>query len=255
MSESDDDGQLREAIALSLRESSCAYNATPTKSKTETSRDVIDLTDSPPNKADTSRQHEGHGRDTAVTSPPTTENPLALGVLGLNRKEMEEQRLARKRKASISPPPARRKQCFSGDERLKPATPTTSVPLPSERRSLHYPRGVVKKTWAFGHAREQDIKIEEVLQRDDLQLAVLSAFQWDVEWLLRKISLGRTKMIFVMQAKEEAVVSWWKFVTLLQRLVLTSALLAIAIRAGNGWNAQFAPLFSLHGWWSQLHAF
>lgn len=43
---------------------------------------------------------------------------------------------------------------------------------------LKYPKGVVLKTWVYGSPRQgNDIKIEEVLQKDDLELAVLSAFQ------------------------------------------------------------------------------
>jgi hypothetical protein len=51
------------------------------------------------------------------------------------------------------------------------------APIPS---GIQYPNGVVKKTWAFGYDRQgDDIKIEEVLQKSDLELAVLSAFQLD----------------------------------------------------------------------------
>lgn len=71
---------------------------------------------------------------------------------------------------------------------------------------LQYPRGVVKKTWAFGHERTgNDIKLEEVLEPQSLKIAVLSAFQWDIDWLFRKIKLGQTKCIFVMQAKEQSM--------------------------------------------------
>ncbi|KAI9748120.1 MAG: hypothetical protein M1815_003589, partial [Lichina confinis] len=74
----------------------------------------------------------------------------------------------------------------------------------SASSGLQFPRGVVRKTWAFGYERNDDIKFEEVLQKNDLTVAVLSAFQWDVEWLMRKVDLSKTKMVFVMQAKDEA---------------------------------------------------
>jgi hypothetical protein len=64
---------------------------------------------------------------------------------------------------------------------------------------------VVKKTWAFGHPRQDDIKIEEVFDRSELVLAVLSSFQWDMDWLMPKLDAPRTKLVFVMQAKEAAM--------------------------------------------------
>jgi Tyrosyl-DNA phosphodiesterase len=68
---------------------------------------------------------------------------------------------------------------------------------------IHFPNGDVRKTWAYGCHRQDDIKIEEVLQKDDLELAVLSAYQWDDEWILRKINMRKTKVICVVQAETE----------------------------------------------------
>lgn len=68
---------------------------------------------------------------------------------------------------------------------------------------LHFPDGVVKKTWAQGYPRDNDIKIEEVLQKNDLEMAVLSAFQWDADWILGKLDMVKTRLICVMQAKTE----------------------------------------------------
>jgi len=68
---------------------------------------------------------------------------------------------------------------------------------------IHFLDGVVKKTWAYGCPRQDDIKIEEVLQKDDLEMAVLSAYQWDDEWILRKMNLRKTKVICVVQAETE----------------------------------------------------
>lgn len=65
-----------------------------------------------------------------------------------------------------------------------------------------FPDGVVKKTWAHGYPREDDIKIEEVFQKDDLDLAVLSAFQVEPEWVASKLN-QRTKVIWVLQAKTD----------------------------------------------------
>jgi hypothetical protein len=197
--------------------------------------------------------------------------PLATGLLGLNRRQMEEERLARtalrkrgegdvsvpvaparKRKASTSPilSQDRARQgkersrnvpepflttkteselreplqaastlsdrgtlnhLHSDNETIKTRKPQSCKPtalpptphheaagiadtkarqyLPSKeprqalaRGGIQYPNGVVKKTWAFGYDRKgDDIKIEEVFQKNDLQLAVLSSFQIDAD--------------------------------------------------------------------------
>lgn len=74
------------------------------------------------------------------------------------------------------------------------------------RTGIQFPFGVVKKTWAFGFPRMDDIKIEEVLQRSTLEHAVLSAFQIEPDWVISKIK-PTTKVIWVLQAKTEAEVS------------------------------------------------
>ena len=75
----------------------------------------------------------------------------------------------------------------------------------SSGRGPVFLEGTVRKTWAFGHERNgNDIKVEEVLQKDDLRLAVLSSFQWDIDWLLAKINTRSTNVTLVMQAKDEA---------------------------------------------------
>ncbi len=80
----------------------------------------------------------------------------------------------------------------------------------SEHNSLQYPTGIVKRTWAFGFERSgDDVKLEEVLEPGTLRTAVLSAFQWDADWVLSKLKLppngGITKVILVMQAKEDSL--------------------------------------------------
>ncbi|KAF8457236.1 tyrosyl-DNA phosphodiesterase I [Terfezia claveryi] len=66
-----------------------------------------------------------------------------------------------------------------------------------------YPDGVVKKTYLEGvERRGDDITIEEVLQKDTLTMAVLSAYQWDTTWIMDKLNVRDTGLILVMQAKE-----------------------------------------------------
>lgn len=86
------------------------------------------------------------------------------------------------------------------DPSLNPSRASAATGLP-------FPKGVVKKTWVYGQPRKgDDIKIEEVLQKQHLQLAVLSSYQWDEEWMLSKIDIARTKLILVAFAANDAQV-------------------------------------------------
>lgn len=185
---------------------------------------------------------------------PSEQQP---GIAGLDRKAMEEERLARlarKRERSVSPPPMRgsrkapkleeKTTVFSSGAMLRSfstAVNNDQLGRKSEaanaanqklkilqsnhvveqeqgndsltrennipQGALKYPHGAVKKTWAFGFEHTgHEIKLEEVLEPLTVHTAVLSAFQWDTNWVLSKLKVppeGRTKCIFVMQAKEE----------------------------------------------------
>ncbi|KAI0860975.1 tyrosyl-DNA phosphodiesterase-domain-containing protein [Xylaria cubensis] len=135
--------------------------------------------------------------------------PSGFTTLGLDRKKMEDERLARaaKRKAPhddeiTEPRPQRTKTNVQPDSvslsRTAHASTNAKAPL------LPYPKGTVKKTWATGYPRQDDIKIEEILQKDQLELAVLSSFQWDDEWLLSKIDIKKTKLVCIAFASSEA---------------------------------------------------
>jgi hypothetical protein len=194
-----------------------------------------------------------------INNPSTPSQPsVSLSLLGLNRKQMEEERLARARKRdkkegshmeeandtrkrklsnSIS-----EQQCLEarrvrarpteGDLgfRREPAAEETTRdscsglgvvnPPRSEvaqvspevlsfkaqqalgSSGIQFPDGVVKKTWVYGCPREDDIKIEEVFQKDDLELAVLSSYQVDPQWVASKLD-PTTKVVWVLQAKTE----------------------------------------------------
>ena len=187
MASSDDDEDLKKAIAISLQEQ------TP-RTIAQAYKESIDL--------DSDEEKQDEPLIMAAPSPPASSS---LSFLGLDRKAMEAERLARKRRASISPPPPRKKV-------KETAVSATQPPAPRDFHTLHPParpeplylNGIVKKTWALGHERKDDIKIEEVLQRNQLNLAVLSSFQWDVGWLLSKLNTRTTQLYFVMQAKDES---------------------------------------------------
>jgi hypothetical protein len=198
----DEDEQLRLAIAMSLQDQA-KQNSDQAWESEKTFLDLLDQ-----NERQASQKHLVPSKDTTNSS---------FGILGLDRATMEAERLARagKRKASISPPPLSRpaKTSKATEQRVSASSAQTTVglavrSLPASKKAhvngIQYPEGVVKKTWSFGFPREDDIKLEEVLQRSTLHIAVLSSFQWDIEWLFRKLDMARSKVLLVMQAKDNA---------------------------------------------------
>ena len=194
MSTSDDDEDLRQAIALSLQDQLNGPGLTlkeaieldsETEDEDEAAHTADDMDRGVHNRIADSPQYDveaATGESAGKLTGSEGSNPASsLSFLGIDRKKMEQERLARKRRVSISPPPPRK---------IPKTSPGASIQA-SDRQldsCKNFPRGTVKKTWAFGCPRtSEDIKLEEVLQRQDLNLAVLSSFQWDVEWLLAKI--------------------------------------------------------------------
>ncbi|KAK1474446.1 ubiquitin interaction domain-containing protein [Colletotrichum cuscutae] len=152
------------------------------------------------------------------TSSATNTGPL--GLLALDRKKMEEERIARLKKRSAAEagidtqssqslkllrPGVSESHEVTGAAKFKAATPVISATPAANALELPFSKGAFKRTWAFGCPRNgEDIKIEEVLQKDKLQLAVLSSFQWDEEWLLSKVNARNTKMLLVAYANNDA---------------------------------------------------
>ncbi|KAK6541701.1 hypothetical protein TWF694_007494 [Orbilia ellipsospora] len=74
-----------------------------------------------------------------------------------------------------------------------------------------YLDSVVKKTYVQGLDRtSDDITIEEVLQKDTLQTAVLSAFVWDFLWILEKLKVKESDLVLVLSAKEDEMVDHYR---------------------------------------------
>lgn len=211
----DEDEQLRLALTLSLQHQPPTVNTGSYSMKSEVPKELVDIS----SEDDRATSTANLMADTASVG----KLPERFGgIIGLDRKAMEIDRLARKRKASISPPPRKHRREYGPGMEIPKAV--ADVPAPMVSRSLKdsgeasavtprnitftqrptYPNGIVRKTWAYGYPRHEDIKIEEVFERNDLTLAVLSSFRWDVEWVLQKINAASTKMIFVMQAKEQS---------------------------------------------------
>lgn len=228
------DEELKQAIALSLQDqqasedkSQLASELVGQEKENPKSRvmnkkwtEVIDL-----EHVDSHESTEEEKSKRTSSDNSSTEKAQLQSFLGLNRKVMEQERLerlSRKRKASISPPPVRKNIKVSNDTDSPSCSKPFSIDIHQMQMSSApkaisqtstksnpsvdplFLNGVVKKTSALGHDRHDDIKIEEVLQSNDLTLAILSSFQWDVEWLLRKLNTRTTQMIFVMQAKDES---------------------------------------------------
>ena len=175
-SDMDEDEALRYAIALSLQE-----------------QDKPDVKDAEQPKPPSQGQVQPSG--------------ATFGSLALDRKKMEEERLKRLAKRrrqddgdndSVVEVPPPKRQATSEGPSSRPFT--SQSPLP-------FPKGTVKRTWARGFPRtSDDIKIEEVFQKETLQLAVLSSFQWDDEWMISKLNMTRTKLMLVAFAADEAQV-------------------------------------------------
>ncbi|KAG4304098.1 hypothetical protein PORY_002462 [Pneumocystis oryctolagi] len=74
----------------------------------------------------------------------------------------------------------------------------------SNIEEIQFPNGAVKVTAVKGYIKkEYDITIEDVFQKEILKAAVLSAFVIDPVWVLSKIQLSNTVVVFVHQAKSE----------------------------------------------------
>ncbi len=239
----DEDEALRIAIAMSLGRDPGEREDRPTAKAR-----VVDLTQDSDEGSTTDSGDDlvevdggaGSSKPASNSNNPPAPAPPAetstLSALGLDRKKMEEERLARlsKRKAAelgegVQPPsrPSQRPKtedapplpsaaaALAKKQTTHPAKPTMAPPSsPSATQlsssstphqpPLPFPQGTIKKTWAYGQPRHgDDIKIEEVLQKQQLQLAVLSSFQWDEEWLLSRVDLARTKLVLVAFASDE----------------------------------------------------
>lgn len=108
-----------------------------------------------------------------VIIEPNVKSSVGLG--GLNRAQMERERLERAKRPGASPSvqlPRKRIRTENIDER---SAVVSKSPLGS---MLQFPDGTIKWTYVAGYPRESHhITIEEVLQKDTLKAAVLSGFQ------------------------------------------------------------------------------
>ncbi|KAK1236843.1 hypothetical protein MKX07_005962 [Trichoderma sp. CBMAI-0711] len=169
------------------------------------------------------------GEDVVEIPPPKRQTTTSVSAgMGKTTSELEQQRqerVAKRQRPSTAnkddensdddvveiPPPKRQATASTSAAKGTESKPTASVPAPASassaapQSSLPYPNGTVKRTWARGCARTgDDITIEEVFQKEHLELALLSSFQWDEEWMLSKLDISRTKLLLLAFAKDEA---------------------------------------------------
>ncbi|KAF1349417.1 phospholipase D/nuclease [Lizonia empirigonia] len=201
MASSDDDEDLKLAMALSLQQ---CTSAAPT------SNAVVDLTSDNEGEDDDdlkraialSLQENGQSTNsaeptTAITDPAHTK-PKPEGIVW-DRKAMEKERLARLEKR-------KRKRSLSPDQPSK-QLPRVSTP---SNLVLQYPRGAITRTFATKFPRTDDITIDELLQAPMINMAVISSFQFDAEWLGRKLSHTKVKQVWVMNARDADTQARWR---------------------------------------------
>ena len=249
----DDDDDLRRALQLSMESSSRKTILESQAVEDESLLGHLQIRD--------------RGSLGVAHAPQTVSATASAGLPGLDRKQMEQERLARnakrnaKRKAqdseSASPAQPIRKAAktdslptappeTTGLEQTSPSRPVhrpsvnprkparahapeagtpsrvrpgsdicweyaSNAPgvniWPTSRPVAQWPLGAVKKTHIAGFPRTgNEITIEEVIQRDDVELAVFSSFLWDMEWLFRKLNTSSTRFVLTMQADDQETV-------------------------------------------------
>jgi hypothetical protein len=227
-----DDENLKLALALSMQQS-----PNPASSSSNTKNGAIDLTSDTEDedddmcraialslegvqKASSPKRHAlGKALPTRAISQAASPNrtstqivPLAvepsqpLGLFGMDRKAMEEERLARLGKRKRDPSPDQPSKQIA-NKKSSQGNQAKSVKFNAS--SVQYPKGAIKRTAATKYSRTDDITIDEVLQADSVNIAVISSFMWDSEWLQRKLNPLKVKQIWIMNAKGQDVQQRW----------------------------------------------
>jgi hypothetical protein len=197
----DEDEDMRRAISLSLRQVDASSSpkrmpmiVTPVSELPSFSQ--MAATGVPPQPAPHSTSSSKQGSSSAI--------------FGMDRKAMEQERLARlgKRKRDVSPDQPSKQHASIGNAQDKqpPIIKAQSPP----NKTLQYPKGAIKRTFATKHPRTDDVTIDEVLQADNVHTAVISSFMWDAEWLHKKLSPLKVRQMWIMNAKGEDLQQRWQ---------------------------------------------
>ncbi|KAK1236935.1 hypothetical protein MKX08_007883 [Trichoderma sp. CBMAI-0020] len=225
----DDDAEeeaLNLALALALQNQASLMQAAIEISDDDDDDDDGSSTASSENATQqTTQQTTQPSSQSQARSQPSSQQSQ-FGSVMLDRRAMEQERLSRlaKRQRPAAddddvvevPPPKKQAARAPAGGNIKTlgasasASASTSSTASSARSrqsssNVPYPNPTVKRTWVRGTARRGDeITIEEVFQKDKLELAVLSSFQWDEEWMLSKLDYRRTKILLLAFARDEA---------------------------------------------------
>lgn len=248
LDDADDDEALRYAIALSLQDQASATPVVIDDSDDDDDNDndgssTASSANSTQQTTQQTTQTQSQSQSQARSQPSSSQQQSQFGSLFLDRKAMEQERLNRlaKRQRPTTdddddddvvevPPPKKQASRAPAERNIKTpgASISTSTPASASatgtrqsssssssndnNNSVPYPNPTVKRTWARGTTRTGDeITIEEVFQKDKLELAVLSSFQWDEDWMLSKLDYTRTKILLLAFARDEAQVA--EFIT------------------------------------------
>ncbi|KAF2821966.1 phospholipase D/nuclease [Ophiobolus disseminans] len=186
-----DDEDMRRAIALSLQEATVLSDSeAPLKS---------------PLRRFSASSNPVQGKEAAQPSAGPVSTRASDGsssLFGLDRKSMEQERLVRLGKRKRDSLPER------PSKQVATMPTTTSIQPPSvksfsfQNGTVQYPKGIIKRTFANRYPRTDDITLEEVLQADSVDIAIISSFEWDSEWLWNKLNPLKVKQIWIMNAKD-----------------------------------------------------
>ncbi|CAO2651771.1 Nn.00g000540.m01.CDS01 [Neocucurbitaria sp. VM-36] len=198
----EDDEDLRRALALSLQEAQpVVHRDGPAKANSLTS----EITTSTGSESGNSIQPS-----TGVLQSKAPMNTIGpLSFVGLDRKAMEQERLARLGKRKRDASPERPSKQIEKKPSSKTPASTNNNHISSKEVELQYPSGAIKRTFATNYPRTDDITIDELLQAASIHIAVISSFMWDTEWLYKKLDPRKVKQIWIMNAKEKEVQLRW----------------------------------------------
>ncbi|KIW03645.1 uncharacterized protein PV09_05393 [Verruconis gallopava] len=207
----EDNEDLQRAIAMSL-ESNQKAMATAQDHETNSNAGPT-----------TSSRFNAFLRNLTMSNHEHLTSTKQTGSMSFDRKALEQERLARaasrRRQKSISPPPRKRARVEDPNTRTElPAILSTfhqkisggavassamHCALPS---GLRFPFGTIKKTWSARHTSdERTIKIEDIIDKNNVHTAVLSSFMIDPDWILStKFNTRRTKFYMILHAKTQA---------------------------------------------------
>ncbi|KAF2126897.1 tyrosyl-DNA phosphodiesterase domain-containing protein [Dothidotthia symphoricarpi CBS 119687] len=208
MASSDDDEDLKLALAMSMQPSELTASQT-----TSAKHAFVDLTSDTEDEDEDLRRalalsvQETEGstvtnqRAEAVSSPSETSVSKPQGLGGFDRKAMEQERLARLNKRKREPSPDRPSKQISRTPTTGATKTSSSQPTSTKGIVLRYPRGAIKRTFATKYPRTDDITIDELLEAPSVNIAVISSFMWNQEWLESKLNPQYVKQIWVMNVK------------------------------------------------------